>query len=149
MAQPQPTTPISFWRSLNRSIVTLLVLQLLSGMILAPHLTFFPLYLNDLGYSPLLIANLAAAKQAASLVSSLLEGTLSDWLGRKRTLLLGIFGLLVSSYAFLSRSPAWIGVLWTLGGLGSGLHTPIPSMDRSPSRTVPGRRAGRACVCTT
>ncbi len=123
MYQSRPAVLTSFWRSLNRSIGTLLVLQLLSGMILAPHMTFFPLYLNDLGYSPLLIANLAAAKQTAGLVSSLLGGTLSDWLGRKRTLLLGIFGLLLSSNAFISRSLAWIGILWVLGGLGSGLHT--------------------------
>lgn len=121
MAQPTATTP--FWRSLNRSIVTLLALQLLSGMVMAPHLTFFPLYLNDLGYSPLLIANLAAAKQVASLVSSLLGGTLSDRLGRKRTLLFGILGLVVSSFAFLRPSPTWIAVWWTLGGLGAGLHT--------------------------
>ena len=123
MTQSRPTAPTSFWCSLNRSIVSLLVLQLLSGMVLAPHLTFFPLYLHDLGYAPLLIANLAAAKQAAALASSLLGGTLSDGLGRKRTLLLGVLGLLVSSFAFLTRSPAWIGFLWTLGGLGSGLHT--------------------------
>lgn len=123
MTQSQPTAPTSFWRNLNRSIVTLLVLQLLGGMILAPHLTFFPLYLNDLGCSTLLIANLVAAKQVAGLVSSLLGGALSDWLGRKRTLLLGVLGILVSSFAFLSASPVWIGVFGVLGGLGLGLHT--------------------------
>jgi MFS family permease len=117
------TEPKTFWACLNRPTLTLLALQLMSGMILGPHLTFFPVYLNDLGYSTLLIANLTAAKQVAGLVSSLIGGGLSDSIGRKRTLLLGNLGHMVASLAFLIISPGWIGVFWVVGGLGMGLHT--------------------------
>jgi len=117
------TEPKSFWASLNRPTLTLLALQLMSGMLLAPHLTFFPVYLNDLGYSTVLIASITAAKLVAGLVSSLVGGSLSDSIGRKRTLLLGNLGYLIASLAFLTVSPGWIGVFWVVGGLGMGLHT--------------------------
>jgi len=113
----------SFLRTLGRPIIALLALQLMGGMLLAPHLTFFPLYLKDLGHSAVIIANIIAAKQLAGLVASLIGGVLSDSLGRKRTLLLGNIGYLISSVVFLIASPGWIGLLWTLGGFGLGLHT--------------------------
>jgi MFS family permease len=113
----------SLYSHLNRPILALLALQLMGGMILAPQSTFFPLYIKDLGYSAMLIANIATAKQVAGLISSLVGGTLSDSLGRKRTLLLGNVGYLLSSVAFLVVSPTWIGLLWTIGGFGLGLHT--------------------------
>ncbi|MCD6289034.1 MAG: MFS transporter, partial [Anaerolineae bacterium] len=114
---------LSFRRSLKRPIVTLLILQLMSGMILAPHLTFFPIYVKDLGYSAVVIANIIAAQRAAGMVAALLGGALSDSIGRKWTLLLGSVGYLAASFAFLVASPGWIGVLWTINGLGLGLYT--------------------------
>jgi len=123
MTQTGTTEPKSFWQSLNRSTVALLSLQLMSGIILAPHLTFFPLYIKDLGYSAIVIANIAAAKQIAGLIASMIGGTLSDSIGRKYTLMLGNLGYLLSSFAFLMVSPKWIGLLWTIGGFGLGLHT--------------------------
>ena len=123
MTQPTLTQPKSFWQALNRPIVTLLLLQLMGGMLLSPHFAFFPLYVQELGYSTIVIANLATAKQIAGLIASLVGGTLSDSLGRKRTLLLGNMGYLLASCAFLFASPTWIGVLWTVGGFGLGLHT--------------------------
>ncbi len=123
MAQPNEIDYKSFLRTLGRPIVALLTLQLMGGMILAPHLTFFPLYLKDLGHSTIVIANIIAARQMAGLVAALLGGALSDSLGRKRTLLLGNVGYLVSSLAFLVLSPGWIGLLWIIGGFGQGLHT--------------------------
>ena len=112
-----------FWQTLNRPVVTLLLLQLMSGMILSPHRTFFPIYIKDLGYSAIVIANIATANQVAGLIASLVGGSLSDSLGRKATLLLGNLGYLVASLVFLSHSPGWIAVLWTIGGLGLGVHT--------------------------
>jgi MFS family permease len=95
----------------------------MGGMMLSPHFAFFPLYVKELGYSAILIARIAAAKQVAGLIASLIGGTLSDSLGRKRTLLLGNFGYLLSSFAFLIASPNWIGLLWAISGFGLGLHT--------------------------
>ena len=123
MTQPPSTEQRSFWQTLNRPTLALLALQLMGGMILAPQATFFPIYVKDLGYSAMLIANIATAKQVAGLISSLIGGTLSDSLGRKHTLLLGNVGYLLSSFAFLVASPTWIGLLWTVGGFGLGLHT--------------------------
>jgi MFS family permease len=123
MAQSTSTEPRSFWQALNRPTLALLALQLMGGMILAPQSTFFPIYVKDLGYSAMLIANIVTAKQIAGLISSLIGGTLSDSLGRRRTLLLGNAGFLLSSFAFLVVSPNWIGLLWTIGGFGLGLHT--------------------------
>lgn len=123
MRRPTSTSRESFWQTLTRPIVALLALQLLGGMMLSPHLTFFPIYIKELGYSAMLIANISAAKQVAGLIASLVGGTLSDALGRKRTLLLGNVGSLLSSFVFLIGSPTWIGLLWAIGGLGMGLHT--------------------------
>jgi MFS family permease len=123
MTQTRASERNSFWQTINRSTIALLVLQLMSGMILAPHLTFFPIYVKDLGYSTVVIANMAAAKLIAGLIASMIGGTLSDSIGRKYTLLLGNIGYLLSSFVFFVVSPEWIGVLWVIGGLGLGLHT--------------------------
>ena len=123
MTQPPPTEHKSFWQTLNRPIAALLALQLMAGILLAPHFSFFPLYIKELGYSTILIANIVAAKQIAGLIASLVGGSLSDSLGRKRTLLLGNLGYLLSSFAFLIVSPNWIGLLWAISGFGLGLHT--------------------------
>jgi MFS family permease len=104
-------------------MMALLALQLLGGLMLSPHFAFFPIYIKDLGYSAMLIANISAAKQIAGLIASLVGGTLSDALGRKRTLLLGNVGYLLASFVFLIASPTWIGLLWAIGGFGMGLHT--------------------------
>jgi DHA1 family multidrug resistance protein-like MFS transporter len=123
MTHPTTIEQKSLWQVLDRATIALLALQLLGGVLLSPHFAFFPLYIKDLGYSAILIANIAAAKQAAGLIASLVGGSLSDSLGRKRTLLLGNIGYLVSSFAFLIVSPNWIGLVWAIGGFGMGLHT--------------------------
>lgn len=109
--------------ALSRPMLTLLALQLMGGMLLSPHFAFFPVYLKALNFSTSLIAIITALKQVAGLLASLIGGTLSDSLGRKRTLLLGNLGHLLAGLAFLLRSPFGIGLLWTVGGLGQGLHT--------------------------
>lgn len=123
MVESASTGRGSFWSALDRPIVTLLALQLMGGILLSPHSSFFPLYIKDLGYSTMVIANIVTAKQVAGLIAALLGGALSDSLGRKHTLLLGHIGYLLSSMVFLIASPTWIGVLWTIGGFGLGLHT--------------------------
>jgi MFS family permease len=109
--------------ALNRPILIMLLLQLMGGMMLSPHRTFFPLYARELGYSAFVISVFATIRQMMGLLASLVGGSLSDSLGRKRTLLLGEVGFLLSSLVFLTRSEGAIGVLWALGGLGMGFHT--------------------------
>jgi MFS family permease len=101
----------------------LLLLQLLGGMMLAPQRTFLPIYLKELGYSAIGISALAAARQAAGLVASLVGGSLSDRLGRKWTILAGEAGFLLGSLAFLASQQRWIAPLWAASGFGLGLHT--------------------------
>jgi MFS family permease len=103
--------------------MVLLVLQLMGGMMLAPQRTFFPIYLAGRGDSATLISALAAARQMAGLIASLVGGSLSDRLGRKWTLLAGEMGFVLGSLVFLSTQRSWIAVLWTASGFGLGLHT--------------------------
>jgi MFS family permease len=109
--------------ALTLPIVVLLALQLMGGMMLSPHRTFFPIYVEGLGYSAIAISAMSTARMAMALLASLVGGTLSDSLGRKWTLLLGNLGFLTGSLLFLSPSAWGIGVLWALSGFSMGLHT--------------------------
>jgi MFS family permease len=118
-----PSERPSFLSTLDRPIIVLLLLQLMGGMILSPRSTFFPIYVNELGHSAVLISAIATASQIAGLVASLAGGTLSDSIGRKKTLLLGHLGFLLSCFVFFTPSVPLIGLLWTVGGFAMGLHT--------------------------
>jgi MFS family permease len=100
-----------------------MLLQLLGGMMLSPHRTFFPIYVQELGYSSLQISTLSTARLMMAMLASLLGGTLCDSLGRKWTLLIGNLGFVLGSLLFLTPSLWWIAVLWALSGIGMGLRT--------------------------
>ena len=104
-------------------ILALLLLQLMGGMLLSPHRTFFPVYVQQLGYSPLQVSTISTARLVLAMVASLLGGTLSDTVGRKWTTFLGNLGFLAGSLLFLTPNLGWIGLLWALSGLGMGLRT--------------------------
>jgi MFS family permease len=104
-------------------MIVLLLLQLMGGMMLFPQLTFFPIYVQELGYSALTISTLATVRMLMGLIASLVGGTLSDALGRKWTLLAGYVGFLLGGVAFLTPRGEWIAVLCALSGFGMGLHT--------------------------
>ena len=112
----------TFWQSLNRAVVTLLGVQLLGGMMLAPHTTFFPIFVQERGYSAIVLANIAAANQVAGLIASLVGGALADWLGRKQTLILGSLGFVIASCVFLLDGAWGIALLWVVGGFLIGLY---------------------------
>jgi MFS family permease len=112
-----------FASALTLPIIVLLALQLMGGMMLSPHRTFFPIYAKGLGYSAIAISTMSTARMVASLLASLIGGTLSDSLGRKWTLLLGNLGFLMGCLLFLTPSAWGIGILWALCGFGMGLHT--------------------------
>jgi MFS family permease len=126
MTHPHPIVPHrpSRWKwVLDRPIAILLLLQLMGGIMLSPHRTFFPIYARELGYSALWISAIAAARQAMGLIASPIGGISSDTLGRKWTLLIGQIGFLFSSLVFVTPSTAAISAFWTVGGLGMGLAT--------------------------
>ena len=112
-----------FVSALSRPIFVLLCLQLMGGIILSPHRTFFPIYLKELGHPVLVIAALSTIQQIAGLIGSWVGGALSDLLGRKPTLLLGQLGPLLASLAFLTPWPGLIVPLWALNGFCGGVHT--------------------------
>lgn len=125
--------------SLGRPLVVLLLLQLMGGMVLSPHRTFFPLYIKGLGYPVLLISALATGQQIMGLIGAWVGGGLADSLGRKGTLFLGQIGALLGSLAFLAPSVGWIAPLWLLGGLCGGLHTVAAQsylLDSTPANTL-------------
>jgi len=115
------------WRRLasivSRPIAMLLLLQLLSGMLLSPNRTFFPLYIQDLGHPVIVLSALATAQQIMGLLGAWFGGALSDALGRKRALLLGQLGALLACLAFLYPALGWIAPLWILSGIGAGVNT--------------------------
>jgi len=104
-------------------MIVLLILQLMGGMMLSPQRTFFPIYVQEMGHTAVLISTLAAVRQMMGLIASLVGGTLSDTWGRKWTLLAGQVGFLLGGIVFLTPQSGWIPLLWALSGFGMGLHT--------------------------
>ncbi|RLC76405.1 MAG: hypothetical protein DRJ03_18925 [Chloroflexi bacterium] len=107
-----------------RPVVLLLAVQLLGGMSLSPQRAFMPVYLGErLGYTAVAVSLYIAAGRVMGVVSSVFGGMLSDVLGRKRTLVLGILGFAFSSLAFLVPVP-WLAVsLWAVSDLAAGFYT--------------------------
>ena len=112
-------------RAWGRPVVTMLALQLLSGVVVLPRLSFFPIFLEEeLGYTPLVVSTFAMVGQLLGMVASLIGGSLCDILGRKWTLVIGLGGLALGGLAFATRVPWLVMVLWSVAGLGLGLRTP-------------------------
>jgi len=116
------------WRRLAQStawpVVTLLLLQLLAGSWILSQGAFFPIYLEErLRYTPVFIAGVVALGQAASMVAALLGGGLSDALGSKRVLALGLLGSAVASLVFQTSFPLLIAALWSVSGAAVSLQT--------------------------
>lgn len=102
----------------------LLIIQLLSGIVLSPQRSFFPIYVaEELGYTAILISVFVAMGQLSGMVASVVGGMLCDALGRKWTLVLGLIGLVFGSLTYLAHVPWLVALLWAVGGLGLGFHT--------------------------
>ena len=112
-------------RAWGRPVVTMLGIQLLSGAVVLPRLSFFPIYLEErLGHTPLVVSAFALVGQLLGMVAALVGGSLCDVLGRKWTLVLGLGGLALGAMAFATGVPWLVMVLWGIAGLGLGLRTP-------------------------
>ena len=110
-------------KAVGRPIAILLSLQLMGGIILSPVRTFFPIYLRGLGYPVLLISALVTGKQIMGFLGAWAGGAMSDSLGRKQTLSLGLAGALLATLTFVIPSTLWIAPLWILSGFCGGLQT--------------------------
>ena len=99
-------------------------MQVVSGAWILPQGAFFPIYLEELLHlSPFAIAAIVAAAQAAGLAAALVGGGLTDSLGSKRVLVIGLAGGAVASLVFQTQLPLLVTGLWCLGGMAGSLQT--------------------------
>ena len=108
-------------KAFSLPISLLLGAQLLSCLVVAPVLTFFPVYLVDLGYSAVLIAGIVTLQRTMGLIASLAGGVMNDSFGAKRTFVMGQLCYFVGTLLFLAKAPLWVSVIWAVNGLGTGL----------------------------
>ncbi|MDY6875818.1 MAG: MFS transporter [Chloroflexota bacterium] len=104
-------------------IALLLIVQLLSGVVISPQMSFFPIYVEEqLGYTTILVSTLVAIGQLLGMVAAVVGGTLCDALGRKWTLVLGLICLVFGNLLYLVHAPWLVVLLRAISGLGLGLH---------------------------
>jgi MFS family permease len=102
------------------AVPLLLAVQLLTGIVLAPAVTFFPVYLKEIGLSAVLISWIATLQRVMALGSSLIGGGMIDTIGAKRTLVGGQILYFAATFLFLARGPWWIALVWAVYGIGMG-----------------------------
>jgi MFS family permease len=108
----------------RRPIAVLLLVQLLNGVVVSAQRYFFPVYVSDaLGATAVLASSLVSLAQAAGMVAALMGGGLTDTLGRKWTLTIGLVCFVISSVAFHARAPWLVGALWLVSGLATSLES--------------------------
>ena len=108
----------------NWPVILLLAQMLLSGIIISPQRAFFPIYVEErLGYPAVLVSTFVSLGLVWGMVAAIVGGALSDAVGRKWTLVLGLSGLALASLVFLVPSPGLVLTFWVLGGLGLGLYS--------------------------
>ena len=106
-----------------RPVMSLLLVQLLAGAWTLSQMSFFSIYLEEqLRYTTVAIAGMVAVGQASGMVAALLGGGLSDTLGSKWVLVLGLLGSVVASLLFQTGLPLMIAVLWGLAGAAGSLQ---------------------------
>ena len=102
----------------------LFVVQFLSGAWILTQMSFFPIYLEEvLRLTPFTLAAVVASGQAAGMVAALWGGGLSDSLGSKRVLVIGLAGGVLASLTFQSEWPLLVAALWMVGGVTGSLQT--------------------------
>ncbi len=103
----------------NWPVLLLLCAQLLAGIIISPMRSFFPIYATEqLAYTAAAASAIVAIGQLVGMVTSLVGGTLSDSLGHKWTLALGLAASAGGSLLYLTHA-SWLVVgLWILGVIG-------------------------------
>ena len=108
----------------GRPVLLLLTIQLLSGIVISPQMSFFPIYVEEqLGFAVLFVSTVVAIGQLSGMIAALIGGALCDALGRKWTLVLGLVGLVFGSLAYLVQAPWLVVLLRAASGFGLGFHT--------------------------
>jgi predicted MFS family arabinose efflux permease len=110
-------------RAFTRPITTLLAAQLACGTLLAPAITFFPVYLKDLGYPVALISLIIVVQRVTGLGASLAGGSILQRLGTKRALVLGQACYLVATLVFAARGALPLVLLWGVSGIGMAMSS--------------------------
>lgn len=107
---------------LTPALTMLLIFQVLSGMLVAPLFSLFPVYVEDqLHLSSSFTGNLRSTFVVFGGVVALFGGTLVDRLGRKNAYLLAMTGVLASGGLFLTARPEAMFALGVAAGLMFGL----------------------------
>ena len=113
-----------FFLSKRWPIVLLLCVQLLAGVILSPLRAFFPIYVNEqLHYTATVVSTIVAAGQFIGMMTAIVGGTLSDSIGHKWTLALGLTGVALGSSLYFTRAPWLVVALWITSIIGMTLIT--------------------------
>ena len=107
----------------NRQFITLCLILLAAGLVTAPIELLFPVYVEEaLGKTVWFAALLRAVPIALGGLFALVGGALSDRLGRKSTLILGMTGALVVGVVFISEQPLLIWGVLCYQGIASGFR---------------------------
>ncbi len=107
-----------FTRNENWPVMPLLLVQFLTGAWTLSQGAFFAIYLNErLAYAAVTVATMVSVGQVSGMLSGFLGGLLSDRLGSRGVLIVGVFTMAVASFVFQ------VAMLWFLSGLGMGFIT--------------------------
>jgi len=100
-------------------VLLLLFAQLLAGVIISPMRSFFPIYATEqLAYTAAAAASIIAVGQFVGMITSLIGGTVSDSIGHKWALALGLAGSAVGAALYLVGAPWLVTALWIIGVIG-------------------------------
>ena len=103
-------------------LIGLLVVQMLAGIMLTPLSNFRGIYLNEVLEYPLAqVAQVIALGQIVGMFASVLSGSLSDRLGHKWILTVGVGAVGISSLLFFTHVPWIVIVFWCTASAGLGL----------------------------
>src|SRR5579864_4683710 len=109
---------------LTPALAALFCFQLLSGALVSPLLSLFPVYVErQLHLSTLFSAQVRIVSVIAGGIVALVGGAICDALGRKPAYLLAMSGIIAAGLIFLVRVPPLMYALSFYGGLMFGLGT--------------------------
>ncbi len=107
---------------LTPALGMLLLFQVFSGILVAPLLTLFPVYVErKLGLPPVFSANVRILSGIAGGITALFGGAICDRLGRKPAYLLAMTGVVAAGLLFLVPRPELIYLLAVYAGFMFGL----------------------------